>query len=126
MILGIGVDIVAVRRLQAALERRRTGTRFRERVFTPAEVAYCRGRRNVYESYAARFAAKEATMKALGRGFGEGISWRDIEITRGTGAPTVRLAGGALARAEAMGVRQLHLSLSHADDLAVAYVIAES
>ena len=126
MIVGVGVDIVAVARIRAALERARTGARFCARVFTPEEVAYCGGRRNAYESYAARFAAKEATMKALGRGFGEGLAWHDIEVARGTGAPTVRLAGGALARAQALGVSRLHLSLSHAGDLAVAYVVAES
>jgi len=126
MILGVGVDIVEVARIRAALGRERTGTRFRERVFTPAEVAYCHGRRNAYESYAARFAAKEATMKALGRGFGEGLAWRDIEVTRDAGAPTVRLGGNALVRAQVLGVRHLHLSLSHAGDFAVAHVVAES
>jgi holo-[acyl-carrier protein] synthase len=126
MILGVGVDIVAVARIRAALEKPRTGERFRARVFTEHEVAYCSRRHHAYDSYAARFAAKEATMKALGRGFGEGLSWRDIEVTRGEGAPTVRLSGGALARAEALGVCRIHLSLSHAGGLAVAYVIAES
>lgn len=126
MILGIGVDIVSVGRIRVALERTRTGERFRTRVFTPEEVAYCRERHNAHESYAARFAAKEATMKALGRGYGEGLAWRDIEVTRTTGAPAVRLAGGALARAQGLGVSRLHLSLSHAGDLAIAYVIAES
>ncbi len=126
MILGVGVDIVAVARIRAALEKPRTGQRFRARVFTADEVAYCSRRHHTYDSYAARFAAKEATMKALGRGFGEGLAWREIEVARGTGSPTVRLSGGALARAEALGVRRIHLSLSHAAGLAVAYVIAEA
>lgn len=126
MILGIGVDMVEVARIRAALENPRTGARFGARVFTEHEVAYCSRRHNPHESYAARFAAKEATMKALGRGFGEGLAWRDIEVTRGDGAPTVLLSGGAQARAEALGVGRIHLSLSHAGDFAVAYVIAES
>lgn len=126
MIVGVGIDIVAVARIRAALERGRIGTRFCTRVFTPEEAAYCAGRHNAYESYAARFAAKEATMKALGRGFGEGVGWQDIEVARGVGAPTVRLTGGALVRAQALGVSRIHLSLSHAAGLAVAYVIAES
>ncbi|MFN8624700.1 MAG: holo-ACP synthase [Candidatus Binatia bacterium] len=126
MIVGVGIDIVAVARIREALERVRTGARFRARVFTPEEVAYCGRRRNAHESYAARFAAKEATMKALGRGFGEGLAWRDIEVVRATGAPSIRLVGDALIRAQALGVSRLHLSLTHEGDLAVACVIAES
>jgi holo-[acyl-carrier protein] synthase len=126
MILGIGVDVIEVARIRAALENPRTGERFRARVFTEGEVAYCSRRHNAHESYAARFAAKEATMKALGRGFGQGIAWREIEITRNDGAPAVRLSGGAQARAEVLSVRNIHVSLSHAADLAIAYVIAES
>ena len=126
MICGIGVDIIAVSRIRAALENPRTGTRFRARVFTAAEVAYCSLRRSPYDSYAARFAAKEAAMKALGRGFGEGIAWQEIEVSRADGAPSVSLAGEALACAQLLGVRRMHLSLSHSGDLAIAYVIAES
>jgi holo-[acyl-carrier protein] synthase len=126
MILGIGVDIVEVARIRAGLDNPRTGARFQARVFTEQEIAYCRRRHNAAESFAARFAAKEATMKALGRGFGQGIAWREIEVTRGEGAPGVRLSGGAQAYAEALGIRRIHLSLSHTADLAIAYVIAES
>jgi holo-[acyl-carrier protein] synthase len=121
MILGIGVDIIEVARIRAALENPRTGARFRERVFTPAEAAYCSRRRNAYESFAARFAAKEAMMKALGRAYG----WREIEVERGSGPPTIRLHGRALARAEELGIRRILLSLSHTAELAIAYVIAE-
>jgi holo-[acyl-carrier protein] synthase len=125
MILGIGIDIIEVARIRAALENPRTGTRFRARVFTDEEVAYCRRRRNGHESFAARFAAKEATMKALGHGFGQGIGWREIEVVRGDGAPTVRLYGAARRYADALGVRRLHLSLTHTAELAMACVIAE-
>jgi holo-[acyl-carrier protein] synthase len=122
MILGVGVDITEVARIRAALENARTGARFRARVFTPDEVAYCARRRNGYESFAARFAAKEAMMKALGRAVG----WREIEVTRGNGPPTIRLHGRAQSRAEALGINHIHLSLSHTAEMAIAYVIAES
>jgi holo-[acyl-carrier protein] synthase len=121
MILGVGVDIVEVDRIRNALEKPSTGERFRARVFTEAEVAYCARRRHGHESYAARFAAKEAVMKALGRA----CAWREIEVLRSDGPPTVRLYGNALARAEALGIRRLSLSLSHTTELAIAYVIAE-
>jgi len=119
MILGIGVDIIEVARVRAALENPRTGTRFRERVFTPAEAAYCGRRRNAYESFAARFAAKEAMMKALGRPYG----WREIEVERGSGPPTIRLHGRASARAQELSIRRILLSLSHTAELAIAYVV---
>ncbi len=126
MIIGIGVDIVEVARIRRALENPRTGGRFRGRVFTDGEVAYCTPRRNGHESFAARFAAKEAAMKALGRGFGQGIGWHDIEITRGDGAPTLHLSGAAQRFADALGVRRMHVSLTHTAEFAVAYVVAES
>ncbi len=122
MILGVGVDIIEVERIGTALERARTGARFRERVFTPGEVAYCCRRRNAAESFAARFAAKEAVMKALGRAFG----WREIEVVRDDGPPAIRLHGRAAAQAECAGIRRIHLSLSHTARLAIAYVVAES
>ena len=126
MILGIGVDIVEVARIRAALDNPRTGERFRARVFTPAEAAYCTARRNAHESFAARFAAKEATMKALGQGFTDGIGWRDIEVGRTDGPPTVQLYGRARLRAEALDIRAISVSLSHTAELAIAYVVAES
>ncbi len=126
MILGIGVDMVEVVRIRRALENPRTGGRFQARVFTEEEAAYCARRRNGHESFAARFAAKEAAMKALGCGLGQGIGWRDIEITRGDGAPTLRLLGAAQRLADGMGVRRMHVSLTHTAEFAVAYVIAES
>ena len=110
-----------VSRIRAALENPRTGERFQARVFTSGEIAYCSKRRNRYESFAARFAAKEAMMKALGNSFG----WREIEVVRGEGAPTIRLQGRAQARAAALGIQHIHLSLSHTAELAIAYVVAE-
>ena len=121
MIIGIGVDITEVARIRAALEHPRTGARFRTRVFTANEIAYCTRRRNAHESFAARFAAKEATMKAIGRALG----WQEIEVTRGDGAPTIGLHGRAREYADALGIRRLHLSLSHTAELAIAYVVAE-
>jgi holo-[acyl-carrier protein] synthase len=121
MIIGVGVDITDVSRIRAALENPRTGERFKARVFTPAEVAYCARRRNQYESFAARFAAKEAMMKALGRAYG----WREIEVARQNGPPTIRLHGRAQERATALGIRRISLALSHTAELAIAYLIAE-
>ena len=122
MIIGVGVDIIDVERIQAALSHARTGERFRARVFTGEEIAYCERRRNAAESFAARFAAKEAMMKALGHAYG----WREIEVFRANGPPTLRLHGRAQERAMRLGVRHIHLSLSHTATLAIAYVIAES
>jgi holo-[acyl-carrier protein] synthase len=122
MIIGVGVDIVEVDRIRAALANPRTGERFRDRVFTPEEVAYCSRRRNRDESFAVRFAAKEAMMKVLGRA----CSWRDIEVVRGDGPPALRLRGRAQGEADMLGIRRLNLSLSHTAALAIAYVIAES
>ncbi len=121
MILGVGVDITEVGRIRTALQNPRTGQRFCARVYTAEEIAYCAKRRNGHESFAARFAAKEAMMKALGRAFG----WREIEVVRGTGAPAIRLHGRAAMRAEQLGIRHIHLALSHTAELAIAYVVAE-
>ena len=121
VIVGIGVDLVEVRRIGAALAQARTGERFRTRVFTAGEIAYCERRRNAAESYAARFAAKEAAMKTLGAAFG----WCEIEVMRGDGPPTLHLHGRAAERAAQLGIRRLSLSLSHTADLAAAYVVAE-
>lgn len=126
MIVGIGVDLAEVGRIRDALERPATGERFRERVFTAGEQAYCERRRRKYESYAARFAAKEATMKALGRGWGNEVRWTEIEVVReGSGRPTIRLHGRTAAYAEKLGVRRLFLALTHTAETAMAEVIAE-
>lgn len=124
MILGIGVDIVEVSRIAAAVSNPRTGQRFRDRVFTKGEDAYCQRRQNsAVQSYAARFAAKEAVMKALGAGF----SWQDIEVMRHRdGPPSILLHRRAAACAEARGMQRIHLSLSHSATHAIAYVITEA
>jgi holo-[acyl-carrier protein] synthase len=127
-ILGTGVDVAEVARVRAALEHATTGARFRDRVFTSEEQRYCE-RRGVgrYQSYAARFAAKEATMKALGHGWGRYVGWLDVEVAREPdGRPHVRLHGKAAATAAAAGVTRIHLALTHTADVAVAQVVLES
>jgi holo-[acyl-carrier protein] synthase len=126
MMLGVGVDVCEIARLERALGGR-AGSRFRLRTFTPAEVAYCDGRRRTSaQSYAATFAAKEAVLKALGTGWAEGLGWHDVEIVRdGHGAPGVVLHGAALARARRGGTRRVHLTLSHGGGLAVAVAVLE-
>jgi holo-[acyl-carrier protein] synthase len=125
VIAGIGVDVVEVKRVEQAILRR--GRRLLERVFTPAEIAYCERRRNRFERYAARFAAKEAAQKALGTGWSGGIGWRDFEITNlASGKPALKLSGAAARLARRMKVKRIALSLSHTRDLAIAQVILES
>jgi len=124
MILGTGVDIVAVGRIRAVLGRQKT--RFRERVFTPGEQSYCNAHRDPAPHYAARFAAKEAFLKALGTGWSRGIRWVDVEVIRQEGrAPVIHIHGEAAQVAERMQVRAIHVSLSHSDENAVATVILE-
>jgi holo-[acyl-carrier protein] synthase len=129
MIVGVGVDLVEVERIRKALDDPATGKRFRERVFTAAEVQYCEKKtgRGRYESYAARFAAKEAVMKALGRGWGAQVSWRDIEVARArSGKPDIVLRDKTARLADSRGIRSWALSLTHTRDHGLAYVIAES
>ena len=118
--LSTGVDIIEIERVRHVLDR--YGERFLRRVFTEGEIAYCRGRP---ANLAARFAAKEATMKALGTGV-RGVGWRDIEVVRSeSGAPSVKLHNRAKQRAIRLAVREISLSLSHSRDYAVAFVVAE-
>jgi holo-[acyl-carrier protein] synthase len=124
VILGTGVDIIEVARIEQALARH--GARFLHRVFTPGEIAYC-GTSESHRSrrLAARFAAKEATLKAFGLGLRD-VTWLDIEVTRDDlGKPAIRLSGRLKQIAEAQGVARLHLSLSHSKDYAIAQVVAE-
>jgi len=119
------VDIAEVDRLEDAITRR--GRAFIERVFTPLEIAYCERFRCSAERYAARFAAKEAAMKALGTGWARGVRWVDIEVVRlASGKPTLELRGAARQHADRMGVSRIHLSLTHSGKLAFAEVIFES
>ena len=125
MIVGSGVDIAEVDRIRAAAER--YGARFIERVYTPLEIAYVERRRaGRYERYAARFAAKEAGMKAIGTGWRRGVRWRDFEVTNlPSGKPTLKLHGVAAQFAAMLGVKNIALSLTHTATEALAYVILE-
>src|SRR5512147_2469421 len=108
MIVSVGVDLIEVERIQRALEDPQIGTRFRTRVFTEKEIQYCEKRqRGRYESYAARFAAKEAVMKALGRGWGAKVRWLDIEVARErSGKPEIVLHDKTAQFAAALGIRR--------------------
>ena len=118
--LTTGVDIIEIPRVRLVLAR--YGQRFLERIFTEGEIGYCRGRA---PNLAARFAAKEATMKALGTGV-RGVGWKDIEVARReSGAPHILLHGRAEKRAQRLGVEEISLSLSHSQEYAVAFVVAE-
>ena len=124
MIVAIGIDIIEVARIREVLERT---PRFRERVFTPAERAYCDSRGAVAaQHYAARFAAKEAALKALETGWRGGISWQDVEVaSRESGAPYLVLHGPVLELFNKAGASAAHLSLSHTTEHAVAQVVLE-
>jgi holo-[acyl-carrier protein] synthase len=121
VICGVGIDVCPITRLGSALERH--PGRFVARVFTVAERAYCDRHAFPAQHYAVRFAAKEAAFKALGGP--AGVSWRDLEVTNGGGAPRLLVHGPAAAAAARSGVRRTHLSLTHAGDAAVAVVILE-
>jgi holo-[acyl-carrier protein] synthase len=125
VIVGLGVDISEVDRIREAMARH--GQRFIERVFTPAEIAYCNRHRDRAERFAGRFAAKEAAMKALGTGWSRGVRWVDIEVTRlPTGRPTLSLHGAAREIGEQLGMRRASLSITHSGNTALAQVIFES
>jgi holo-[acyl-carrier protein] synthase len=127
MIIGTGVDLAEVDRIRAALEDPRIGRRFRDRVFTEKEIAYCeKKRRGKYESYAGRFAAKEAVMKALGRGWGAKVRWLDIEVVRArSGKPDIALYDKTAKLADELGIRRWALSITHTKEHGLAYVIAQ-
>jgi holo-[acyl-carrier protein] synthase len=124
MIEGVGTDLIEVARLEQAA--RRHGDRFLHRVFTPSEMAYCRSQHHAFQSFAARFAAKEAFLKALGTRLRDGISWQDMDIVRdGAGRPDLMLAGRALELATARGVTRVFVSLSHTAEYGMAVVVLE-
>ncbi|MEY4070102.1 MAG: hypothetical protein RL721_716 [Candidatus Eisenbacteria bacterium] len=121
---GIGIDVCKVERIAESLTR--FGERMERRLFTPDELAYCRGFKDPMPHLAARFAAKEATSKALGTGLAGGVSWTQIEVVQPGGrVPTLRLSGAALERFQAIGATRSHLSLSHDAGLGVACVVLE-
>jgi holo-[acyl-carrier protein] synthase len=124
MIVGTGVDLAEVPRIRASVER--YGRRFVERIFTAAEIAYVERKANRFERYAARFAAKEAGMKAIGTGWRRGVRWQDFEVANlPSGKPTLRLYGVAAEVAAGLKVRVVSLSLTHTAELAMAHVILE-
>ena len=120
-IIGLGLDATDIPRIADVLGR--YGDRFLRRVFTEGEIAYCTRHRDPVPSLAARFASKEACMKALGTGHSRGVLWKDIEVFRDVGPPQLRLHGGAARRAEAMHVRKSLLTITHAQALAIAQVL---
>lgn len=124
MIVGTGIDLSEVPRIRASFER--FGERFRNRIFTPSEIAYVERKANRFERYAARFAAKEAGMKAIATGWKRGVTWHDFEVINlPSGRPTLRLSGAAARIAEALKVRTISLSLTHTAEVGMAQVILE-
>lgn len=125
MIVGTGIDICEVHRIREAIER--FGERFLQRCFTGAEISYCRSKANSVERFAARFAAKEAAMKALGTGLSSGVAWQQFEVGREpAGRPTLLLSGRAAERATCLGTSRIHLSITHTQQQAMAFVVLES
>ena len=125
MVVGTGIDIAEVPRLEQTIQR--FGQRFLHRVFTEAEIRYCESKANRVERYAARFAAKEAAMKAIGTGWNHGVAWRDVEVCRQPGGrPTMEFHGKAAEFAARLGAAHVALSLSHTAQYAIAQVILEN
>lgn len=124
MVVGLGTDLVEIQRIEQSIAR--FGERFLARVYTPGEIAFCRGKKSAAESFAARFAAKEAAAKALGTGISRGVGWQEIEVVRQRGErPEIVFHGRAAERARAMGVSHAALSLTHSREAAMAVVILE-
>lgn len=138
MIISVGIDIIEIEEIKKSMEKSK---RFPERVYTQKEISYCESKTNKYSSFAVRFAAKEAVMKALGTGWDKGVQWKQIEVVNGdrkkdekvkgeqwtvnSGKPEIRLTGKALKLAKGMGVANIILSLSHSNHCAIANVIFE-
>lgn len=120
-IIGLGLDATEIDRIAQTIGR--YGERFVRRIFTDGEIAYCRAKRDFTSSFAARFAAKEAAMKALGTGHTCGVLWRDVEVVRFGGPPQLRFHGGAAARFGQMGATGSLLTLTHSRNLAIAHVM---
>ena len=124
MIYGIGTDIIEVPRIEKVMEK---DLGFRDKIFSPGEIAYCETKRHKYENYAARFSAKEAFMKAIGTGWRFGIRFADIEVYHDEfGKPFIRLYGKAEEFVKNEGISKIHVSLSHVKDVATAIVIVET
>jgi holo-[acyl-carrier protein] synthase len=124
MIVGTGVDLAEVPRIEKSIGR--FGRRFIERIYTPREIAYVERKANRFERYAARFAAKEAGMKAIGTGWRHGVRWQDFEVSNLlSGKPTLRFHGVAAEFAGKLGVRNVSLSMTHTKEYGMAQVILE-
>lgn len=122
MILGIGIDIVKIERMRNACHRRTP--HFVEKIYTKREIEYCYSKKEPFSDLSARFAAKEALLKAFGIGWGRGISWTDMEIVEdGLGAPKLNFFGSLEEKAREMGIKEAMLSLSHTGDYAIAVVV---
>jgi holo-[acyl-carrier protein] synthase len=125
MLVGTGIDMIEIARIAQSIER--YGDRFLTRVFTPGEIAYCQTKKNSAESFAARFAAKEAGAKALGTGIQHGVTWKELEVRRLPGhRPNLFFSGRAKEIADQLGVRHISLSLTHSTTTAMAAVHLES
>lgn len=124
MIVGIGSDVAEIARIRHSIAR--YGDRFLKRIYTEGEQAYSSSKANAAERFAARFAAKEAGMKAIGTGWRRGVTWKDFEVlNERSGRPTLLLRGVAREIAERMGVERISISLTHTGDIAFAVVILE-
>lgn len=122
-IFGIGIDVVEVARIASSMSE--FGERFAVKIFTDAERAYCDAQKRPELHYAGRFAAKEAVAKAFGTGIGKDLAWLDMEVSRGaSGEPVMLLSGAGKAFAERNGIREVKISLSHAEHYAVANALA--
>ena len=121
-IIGTGLDATEISRVAETIER--FGDRFVRRIFTEGEIAYCRRKRDAASSFAARFAAKEAAMKALGTGHSQGVLWRDVEVVRAPGGPPqLRFHGGAARRFAHLKANSSLLTITHSQTLAIAQVM---
>jgi holo-[acyl-carrier protein] synthase len=124
MVVGVGTDLIEIARIANSIDR--FGERFLRRIFTPREIAYCQTKKNAAESFAARFAAKEAGAKALGTGISRGVGWLELEVAREpSGKPRLELSGRAAEWARRLGVGRTSLSLTHSRDVALAVVVME-
>jgi holo-[acyl-carrier protein] synthase len=124
MLIGTGIDVIEIERIAQSIQR--FGDRFLRRVYTDQEIAYCSSKRMSAESFAARFAAKEAGAKALGTGISRGVTWNEFQIERQPGGrPTLELRGRAQVLAAELGVKAVSLSLTHTGSLAMATVMME-
>lgn len=123
MIVGIGTDIIEVARVKKSIE---TISGFKEKIFSAVEIEYCESKRNKYEHYAGRFAAKEAYFKAIGTGWRNGLAFNEIHIINDTlGKPVIILSGKAMEHCEKAGYTNKLVTISHLKDTAVAFVIIE-